>query len=56
MPPTAGGMGSIAQGTKVPHAMWFGQKQKKPDYTSHCSQHATDGSWGQIEQLSLGYL
>ena len=27
--PTAGGLGSIpGQGTKIPHAVWFGQKNK----------------------------
>ena len=51
--PTAGGMGSIAQGTKIPHAMWFGQKQKK--LTIRATAASTQcGSWGRIEPTESG--
>ena len=37
----AGGEGSIpGQGTKIPHAMWWGQKKQKEKHHDLCAMYA----------------
>ena len=44
-PSTAGGLGSIpGRGTKIPHAVWCGQKQK----TKNKNQSWDDYPWSRI--------